>query len=132
MIDTTPFVQVTDGIRVSVIPLYLPDQSNLESQYYAFSYTVLIKNERTDTVQLLRRHWYVFSAGELLAEVEGEGVVGAQPILPPGESFKYVSGTVIHDTVGAMVGNYTFTYADGKTFTAEIPMFDLVTSLALQ
>ncbi len=132
MVDATPFVQVTQGIRISVIPEYLPDQSNLESENYAFSYTVLISNERTDTVQLVRRHWYVFSDGELLAEVEGEGVVGAQPVLAPGESFKYASGTVIHDKIGAMVGHYTFLNSDGNSFGAEIPMFDLVTSMALQ
>jgi len=132
MIQETPFVQVTQGIRIAVIPNYLPEQSNLESHNYAFSYTVLIVNEREDTVQLTRRHWYVFSAGELLAEVEGEGVVGAQPILAAGESFKYASGTVIHDLVGAMAGHYTFLHSDGSHFTAEIPMFDLVTSMALQ
>ena len=67
-----------------------------------------------------------------MAEVEGEGVVGAQPILSPGESFKYVSGTVIQDVVGAMAGQYTFMQADGSNLVAEIPMFDLVTSMALQ
>jgi ApaG protein len=132
LIDATPFVQVTQGIRISVIPQYLPEQSNTEAHNYAFAYTVLITNERTDTVQLLRRHWYVFSGGELLTEVEGEGVVGAQPTLPPGESFKYASGTVIYDFVGAMVGHYTFLHSDGSNFNAEIPMFDLVTSMAIQ
>ena len=132
LIDATPFVQVTQGIRISVIPLYLPEQSSLEAHNFAFSYTVLITNERADTVQLISRHWYVFSGGELLTEVEGEGVVGAQPILKPEESFKYASGTVIHDTVGAMVGYYNFVQTDGSKFKAEIPMFDLVTSMALQ
>jgi len=132
LISATPFVQVTQGIRISVIPEYLPEQSNLEGHNYAFAYTVLISNERTDTVQLVRRHWYVFSGGELLAEVEGEGVVGAQPVLAPGESFKYASGTVITDIVGAMAGHYTFLESNGSSFSAEIPMFDLVTSMALQ
>jgi ApaG protein len=130
--ETTPFTQLSEGIRISVIPQYIPEQSSLETQNYAFMYTVLIKNERADKVQLTRRHWYVFSAGELLAEVEGEGVVGVQPMLEPGESFKYSSGSVIHDTVGAMVGKYSFLDAEGKLFTADIPMFDLVTSMALQ
>jgi len=132
MIETTPFTQITHGIRISVLPQYLPDQSDPEAHTFAFAYTVLIKNERPDTVQLLRRHWFVFSGGELIAEVEGEGVVGAKPILEPRESFKYTSGSVIHNHTGAMTGHYTFIDLAGNSVAAEIPPFDLVTSFALQ
>jgi ApaG protein len=131
MFELTPFTQVTHGIRISVVPQYLEAQSAPKAQNFSFAYTVLIRNERPEAVQLMRRHWYVFSNGELLAEVEGEGVVGAKPVIKPRDSFQYTSGVVINDPVGAMTGFYTFIDTNGNSVVAEIPPFDLVSPQAI-
>ncbi len=127
---TTTFIplysEVTRDIRVSVKPEFLEQESNLEQGVYAFSYTVSIENHGLPTVQLLKRQWRVFSAGSLYTEVEGEGVVGVQPVLRTGEGFTYTSWSVIKDSTGSMIGAYSFASETGEVFDVGIPEFDLV------
>ena len=100
--------------------------ANSPRYVYTFAYTIRIQNQGCYTVQLMSRHWYVYSGGQLYAEVEGDGVVGQQPILGPLEAFEYTSGTVIEDPVGSMRGTYQLTDQNGREFEIEIPEFDLV------
>lgn len=118
-------VQITKGIRVSVISEPLTDNSEPDAGVYAFSYTVTIQNTSPVACQLIERHWIVNSGGERVAEVVGPGVIGEQPNLNPGESFKYTSGAVIQDPIGFMDGSYTFRDETGKFFEVGIPRFDL-------
>jgi ApaG protein len=93
---------------------------------FAFTYNVTIRNDSSETVQLLERHWVINSGGALFAEVEGPGVVGVQPVLAPGEEFEYTSWCLIADPVGCMSGGYTFVNEEGDEFLVRIPEFDLV------
>lgn len=115
----------TFGIKITVTPKQLDDQSDPEKNLYAFSYTITMENTSKQTVQLLDRHWIVLSNDQEIANITGEGVVGLQPTLEPGEVFTYTSGTVIQDPVGSMYGTYTFKSGSGSVFEAEIPRFDL-------
>lgn len=121
-----PYQETTNNILVTAHPEFMEEQSNIESQVYAFAYTITIENIGSATVQLLRRHWFVYSGGEPLTEVKGEGVVGEKPILEPGEKFEYTSGSVINEKVGSMKGSYTFTDQAGHTFEVQIPQFELI------
>ena len=125
MLDRT-YSQVTEKVKISVIPLPLERESSTEENVYAFSYTITIENLGSETVQLVERHWLVYSADKQIAEVVGPGVVGEQPILEPGKSFEYTSGTVVNDPVGAMQGTYTFRTEQGRYFGVGIPRFDLI------
>lgn len=116
---------VTHGIEVCVRPTYLPDQSEPEKSLFAFSYRVRIVNTSDTTAQLLNRHWKVLSAGKQIADVKGEGVIGEQPVLQPGEAFEYESWTVINDPVGSMLGSYTFVDENGEFLDVAIPEFSL-------
>ena len=116
---------VTDGIRVRVQSLYLPDQSNPHDDRYVFAYTITISNESSDTAQLRTRHWIITDARGTIEEVRGDGVVGEQPRLAPGQSFQYTSGCVLTTSVGTMQGSYRFWRDDGSYFDAEIAAFSL-------
>ena len=126
VVEELTYTEITEGIRISVYPEYLPEHSAPEEKLYAHSYTVMIENMSVRPVQLVSRHWYVYSAGALLTEVEGDGVVGEQPELKPGETFQYTSSSVIHDPVGNMHGAYTFSDDLGDSFEVSIPKFDLM------
>ncbi|TRW18482.1 Co2+/Mg2+ efflux protein ApaG [Glacieibacterium frigidum] len=119
-----PYAQVTADITVRVAPRYLPDQSDPDDGRYAWSYHVRIENGSTRDVQLISRHWIITDARGHVEEVEGEGVVGEQPLLGPGESFDYVSGCPLPTPSGTMHGTYAFA-ADGGLFAVAIPMFSL-------
>lgn len=123
---TPQYVATTDDVRVSVVPEYIEENSDVQSDSYAFAYTITIENLGSETVQLLERHWIVMSAGTQIAEVNGPGVVGVQPVLKKGERFEYTSGAIIHDPTGSMHGAYTFRREDGSLFNVQIPKFDLV------
>jgi ApaG protein len=116
---------LTNGILVSVHSEYLPDRSAPGAQRYAFSYTVQITNQGTETAQLRTRHWIITDAAGEVQEVRGEGVVGAQPILAPGESFEYTSWCVIATPSGSMRGSYQMVDARGRPFDAEVAPFRL-------
>ncbi|MBI2391434.1 MAG: Co2+/Mg2+ efflux protein ApaG [Deltaproteobacteria bacterium] len=114
---------ITDGIRVSVECFYVPEQSAPRAQRYVFAYTVRITNEGPLTAQLRTRHWVITDADGHVDEVRGEGVVGAQPTLRPGQHFEYTSGCVLRTARGTMRGTYRMHREDGHVFDAEIATF---------
>lgn len=120
------YSEVTHDICISVVPAPLPASSDLTRSVYAFSYTVTVENLGAYPVQLMERHWHVFSAEYQIAEVVGPGVLGLQPKIEPSESFTYTSGTVLDAPVGYMYGTYTFHAKQGEEFLAKIPRFNLV------
>lgn len=116
---------VTNGIHVLVKSEYLPERSAPSSRRYAFAYTVKITNQGTETAQLKSRHWIITDANGDVQEVRGEGVVGAQPVLAPGETFEYTSWCVIPTSSGSMRGSYQMVTMRGDGFDAEIATFRL-------
>ena len=112
-------------VRVNVKTTYIPEQSDPEIDRYVFAYTVTIHNEGSISAKLLTRHWIINDANGNVQEVHGEGVVGEQPYLKPGESYQYTSGTVIETPVGSMEGSYQMLAEDGTPFDAKIPAFTL-------
>lgn len=112
-------------VAVSAKTQYLPEQSDESSGRYVFAYTITIRNVGNVTAQLISRHWIITDAQGLVQEVRGLGVVGAQPVLKPGESHEYTSGTAIATSVGTMRGSYQMTADDGHRFDAPIPEFTL-------
>ncbi len=117
----------TQGVTVSVTTNYLPDYSSPGQEHYVFAYKIDIRNNSEYTVKLLRRHWYIYDASGVVREVEGEGVVGQQPTLEPGESHQYVSGCNLKSGLGKMRGTYKMErLMDGSEFAVEIPEFTLV------
>ena len=121
---------ITKGIQVSVETTYQPDFSNPQQHHYVFTYKVRIDNKSNHTVQLLRRRWEIFDAAESRKIVEGEGVVGQQPILEPGESHTYVSGCNLKSGIGKMRGSFTLEkLRDGQLWEVVIPEFQLIATL---
>ena len=112
-------------IRVDVETGYRDDQSDPMQDRYFFSYTITIRNEGKVPARLLTRHWLITDANGKVQEVRGEGVVGEQPYLKPGQGFRYSSGTMIETPVGAMQGSYTMVADDGERFDAPIAPFRL-------
>ena len=101
----------------------LPEQTHLEQGLYAFSYTITIENRGKETVQLISRYWHITDAIGRVQEVRGPGVVGAQPVLEPGQSFEYTSGCPLPTASGTMAGCYQMKKLRGEQFEAEIPAF---------
>ena len=116
---------VTRGIRVRVRSIYVPERSAPEQGEYFFAYTVLIANEGEETAQLVSRRWVITNGDGRVDVVEGPGVVGEQPLLPPGASFEYTSFCPLTTSFGSMHGNYTMRTRSGETFEAEIAPFTL-------
>jgi ApaG protein len=112
-------------ITVSVKSAYLPENSDPARSQFVFAYTVTITNSGEVAAQLVSRHWIITDAESQVQEVKGLGVVGQQPLLQPGESFEYTSGTSLPTAVGTMHGTYQMVAGDGKTFDAAIPPFTL-------
>jgi ApaG protein len=112
-------------IAVSAATQYLPEQSDEASGRYVFAYTITLRNAGSAAAQLISRHWIITDAQGLVQEVRGLGVVGAQPLLQPGESFEYTSGASIATPVGTMRGSYQMVAEDGTRFEAPIPEFTL-------
>ena len=113
------------GIEISTKTRYLELQSEPAKNSYAFSYTITIVNHREEPVKLLNRHWIITDQNNKVEEVTGKGVVGQQPLIQPGDSFEYSSGTIIGSEIGDMRGSYTMQTADGEQFEAPIPLFVL-------
>ena len=113
------------NIQVDVQTQYIPEQSDPELDRYVFSYTITIRNEGTVPAKLLTRHWIITNADGKSQEVRGDGVVGEQPHLKPGDGFRYTSGTVLETPVGSMQGSYQMVADDGVKFDAEIAPFTL-------
>lgn len=118
-------VAITQGIRVSVSTQYVPEQSSPKAHRYVFAYTIRIHNRGRVPAQLLRRHWVITDANGKVQEVHGEGVVGEQPWLRPGEDFRYTSGAVLETALGTMQGRYDMLADDGTRFDAPIAPFTL-------
>lgn len=112
-------------IDVKVETAFIPSQSDPDNARYVFAYTITITNQGEVTSQLLTRHWLITDAEEKIQEVRGEGVVGKQPVLEPGDSFRYTSGCVLETPVGTMQGSYQMLAVDGREFDADIPKFVL-------
>ncbi len=112
-------------IRVEVETDYLPEQSDPAEHRFVFSYTITIRNEGSSSARLLQRHWLITDANGKTQEVRGDGVVGEQPHLKPGQGFRYSSGAVLETPVGAMQGSYQMVTDDGAQFDAPIPPFRL-------
>ena len=119
------FQRTTRQITVSVRPAYLADQSAPDSNHFFWAYSVLIENGGPETVQLRSRYWRIIDANGRTMEVKGAGVVGQQPILRPGETFEYKSGTPLETPSGMMLGAYPMVTADGQAFQIDIPVFPL-------
>ncbi len=117
--------KTTRSIQVTVVPLYLAEQSDPDENRYVWAYQVHLVNTGTETVQLLTRYWNITDANGKVLEVRGEGVVGEQPILRAGEQFEYTSGTPLSTPSGIMVGSYQMKTSDGQSFDVEIPAFSL-------
>ncbi|MEM6413765.1 MAG: Co2+/Mg2+ efflux protein ApaG [Pseudomonadota bacterium] len=123
--DDHRYERTTRGIRIRVEPHYLDDQSDPEDDHYVWAYTVRIENGSPDSVRLRTRHWLITDAFGQTEEVRGEGVVGEQPVIRPGEGFEYTSGAPLATPSGVMVGRYGMETSEGEAFEAEIPAFSL-------
>jgi len=117
--------QTSNDIRITVTPSFLVDQSAPEDNLYVWAYHVIIENLGNDTVQLMTRHWRITNALGELQEVRGDGVIGEQPVLAPGDMFEYTSGCPLGTPSGFMIGSYQMKAGDGSSFDAEIPAFSL-------
>jgi len=115
----------TPKINVSVDTSYLESQSDSEDDRYVFAYTVTIQNHGTIPAKLMTRHWIITDANGKTQEVKGQGVVGEQPHLKPGEGFQYTSGTMLETPVGTMHGSYQMVTDEGVEFEANIDLFTL-------
>jgi len=113
----------TRGIDISVSTQYLQEQSDPDSDRYAFAYTIGIENRGEQPVKLLSRHWIITDDRQRVEEVKGTGVVGLQPLINPGQKFVYTSGAVLSTEFGTMQGSYEMTTEDGERFAADIPAF---------
>ena len=125
VVAETTSTALTEGIRVRVQSQYLADQSSPKDDRFVFAYTITIANEGTHTAQLRTRHWIITDGRGSVEEVRGDGVVGEQPRLTPGQSFQYTSGCVLTTSVGTMHGSYRFWRDDGSYFDATIAPFSL-------
>ena len=116
---------MTGTIQVSVETNYLAEQSDPGSERYVFSYTITIHNSGDEAARLLRRHWIITDANGKVQEVRGDGVVGEQPHLEPGQGFRYSSGAILETPVGTMEGSYQMVTDEGRAFDAPIAPFRL-------
>ena len=119
------YSKTTNGIKVTVTPYFLDDQSSPLEGHYVWAYQVNIINHSSNTMKLNDRNWIIIDANGKIINVQGEGVVGEFPTLKPGESFQYTSGTPLKTTNGIMQGFYTMSQNDGKKLKIDIPAFSL-------
>src|SRR5690554_6555669 len=119
--------QITEGIKVSVETTFQSEYSHPEHEHFMYAYRVRIENLGDHSIQLLRRHWYIYDSCRKIREVQGDGVVGLQPVLQPGEHHEYVSGCHLTTDIGAMWGTYTMRRElDDSDFEVTIPRFMLM------
>jgi ApaG protein len=128
----TPASKITEGIKISVKTQFLNEQSSFENSYFLFSYKITIENKSENAVQLLSRHWEIFDSNFEHREVDGEGVIGEQPIIAPDEFFEYESACSLTTDMGKMKGFYTLERLVDKTkLKVLIPEFELITPYRL-
>ncbi|HLT07095.1 MAG TPA: Co2+/Mg2+ efflux protein ApaG [Cyclobacteriaceae bacterium] len=121
---------ITEGIKVSIEAIYQAEFSSPHQQHFVFTYRAQIENHSNLTIQLIRRKWEIFDAGQTFKLVEGEGVVGQQPILEPGHVHRYVSGCNLKSGLGKMRGSYFMEkLIDGKLIEVKIPEFQLIADI---
>jgi len=111
------------NVKIEASVVFIAEESDEERGHYVFAYTITITNDGTVGIQLISRHWVITDANEQTQEVRGLGVVGEQPLLKPGESFRYTSGTAIATPVGTMRGEYQMVAESGEHFDVDIPEF---------
>lgn len=119
--------KISEGVTVSVETFFQPEYSNPANDGYMFTYRITLENNNTFPVQLLRRHWYIFDSNAEHREVEGEGVIGIQPIINSGEKYQYASGCDLRSEMGKMHGMYFMENTHNKqTFIINIPAFEMI------
>ena len=123
--DQLASTNMSQNINVDVDTLYIESESSPANSQYVFAYTITITNAGTQAAKLMTRHWVITDANGHVEEVRGDGVVGEQPYLKPGEGFQYTSGAVLKTPIGTMTGSYQMVADDGSNFDAEIPEFIL-------
>jgi len=124
--------KISEGVTISVETFYQPEYSNPITSEFMFAYRITIENNNSFPVQLLRRHWYIFDSNAEHREVEGEGVIGVQPNINPGEKYQYVSGCNLRSEMGKMHGVYFMENSNNKkTFLVNIPAFEMIVPLKL-
>ncbi|MDP2885732.1 MAG: Co2+/Mg2+ efflux protein ApaG [Ignavibacteria bacterium] len=121
----TTYTATTEGIRITVQPVYLDGQSDVMQRKFVFAYFIRIENGSSQTVQLMRRHWFIRHSSGRIEEVEGEGVVGKQPTIRPGSFHEYNSYCILETMEGTMEGTYLIKRQNGETFRVTIPTFTL-------
>lgn len=119
------YEETTRDIRIAVEPNFLEEQSEPEESRYLWSYRVTIENQSQLSVQLLSRYWRITDARGRVREVRGEGVIGEQPVIPPGRAYEYTSGAPLETASGFMTGTYRMRASTGESFEVGIPMFAL-------
>jgi ApaG protein len=118
--------EVTAGIKVCVESFFQSSHSDVAHSHYVFAYRITIVNDSESTITLKRRHWYIVDGYSSKRTVEGEGVVGEQPVIGPGGSYQYISGCDFKTDIGRMYGTYLMEKSDGSQFFVKIPQFDMV------
>ena len=124
--------QVSRGVKVSVETYYQPEYSNPINSEFMFAYRITIENNNEFPIRLLSRHWFIYDSNGSNREVEGEGVVGIQPLISPGQSYQYVSGCNLRSEIGKMHGSYLIENTHNKkTFDVAIPSFQMLANFKL-
>ena len=124
--------KISGGVTVSVETFYQPDYSNPANNEFMFAYRITIENNNVFPIRLLRRHWNIFDATGSLREVEGEGVIGVQPLINPGTNYQYVSGCNLKTEIGKMYGTYQMENVNNKKmFEVSIPAFEMTVPFKL-
>lgn len=118
---------ITQGVKISVDTIFQDEHSNPANEHFMFAYRIEIENLSDFAIQLMRRQWFIFDSNGAVREVEGEGVVGVQPVIEPGKSYTYVSGCNLKTDIGSMKGHYTMArLVDETLFNVDIPEFQLI------
>ena len=124
--------KISEGVTISVETFYQPDQSSPATSEYMFAYRVTIENNNSFPIKLLRRHWHIFDSDGTNREVEGEGVIGNQPLLNSGENYQYISGCNLQTEIGKMHGTYSMENINTKKlFSVNIPAFEMIVPFKL-
>ena len=118
--------KISGGVKISVETFYQPEYSNPLNSEFMFAYKITIENNNDFPVKLLRRHWHIYDSDGSMREVEGEGVVGIQPVIDPAASYQYISGCNLRSEMGKMHGTYLLENVNNKkTFDVSIPSFEM-------
>lgn len=124
--------QISRGVKISVESYYQPENSNPLNGEFMFAYRITIENNNEFPIKLLRRHWFIYDSNGTVREVEGEGVVGMQPLIPSGQSYQYISACNLKTEIGKMHGTYLVqNYYTKNEFEVDIPVFNMTTGFKL-